>query len=39
LHALHEYMFLLGYGQGALADNDAYIRSIWHPLIWHPRHI
>ncbi|KAG2046155.1 hypothetical protein BDR06DRAFT_1014974 [Suillus hirtellus] len=21
LHALHEYMFLLGYGQGALADN------------------
>jgi hypothetical protein len=28
LHALHEYMFLLGYGQGALADNDAYIRSI-----------
>jgi hypothetical protein len=28
LHALHEYMFLLGYGQGALADNSAYIRSI-----------
>lgn len=28
LHALHEYMFILGYGQGALVDNGAYIRSM-----------